>query len=144
MEIVNFTPYSAIAGGILIGLAASIMLLLSGRLAGVSGILAGVLIPKKGDISWRLYFLFGLVGGAWLYRVFSGQNSESILYEASAPLIIAGGILVGFGTKLGGGCTSGHGVCGIGRLSTRSIVATLMFIIAGALAVYILRHGLAG
>ena len=113
-------------------------------MAGVSGILAGVLIPKKGDISWRLYFLFGLVGGAWLYRVFSGQNSESILYEASAPLIIAGGILVGFGTKLGGGCTSGHGVCGIGRLSTRSIVATLMFIIAGALAVYILRHGLAG
>ena len=76
MEIVNFTPYSAIAGGILIGLAASIMLLLSGRLAGVSGILAGVLIPKKGDISWRLYFLLGLLGGAWLYRVFSGQNSE--------------------------------------------------------------------
>ena len=136
----NFTPISALIGGGLIGLAAAMLLLLSGRLAGVSGIVAGLLPPEKGDAAWRLWFLAGLIAGTGLYRVGTGEGAETLVFEAAMPIIIIGGLLTGAGTRAGGGCTSGHGVCGIGRLSPRSIVATLTFIAAGAVVVYINRH----
>ena len=140
MTIVNFTPVSALAGGVLIGLAAAMLLLLSGRLAGISGIVAGLLPPAEGDAVWRLWFLAGLIAGSVLYRVGSGDGPETLVFEATWPVLIAGGLLAGFGTRLSGGCTSGHGVCGLGRLSPRSLVATATFLATGAIAVYVSRH----
>ncbi len=124
----------------MIGLSAAMLLMLSGRLAGVSGVLAGLLPPAKGDAAWRLWFLGGLIVGTGLYRVGTGEGAEALVFEASLPMIIIGGLLSGIGTRIGGGCTSGHGVCGIGRVSPRSIVATLTFIAAGAVVVFINRH----
>ena len=140
MTIVNFTPLAALAGGVLIGLAAAMMMLLSGRLAGVSGIVAGLLPPAEGDAAWRLWFLAGLIAGAALYRVGSGEGPEALVFEATWPTLLVGGLLAGFGTRLSGGCTSGHGVCGIGRSSPRSMVATATFLATGAIAVFFSRH----
>lgn len=140
----NFTPISAVIGGGLIGLSSALLLMLSGRLAGVSGIVAGLLPPAKGDAAWRLWFLAGLIVGTGLYRVGMGEPTEALVFEATLPMIIIGGLMSGVGTRVGGGCTSGHGVCGIGRASPRSIVATLTFIAAGAVVVYISRHVLGG
>ena len=140
MTIVNFTPWSALAGGVLIGLSAAAMLLLSGRIAGVSGILAGLLPPVPGDAAWRAWFLGGLIVGAALWRVGAGESADTVLFEASYPALIVGGLLAGAGTRVSGGCTSGHGVCGIGRLSPRSIAATLAFMATGAITVYATRH----
>ena len=136
----NFTPISAFIGGGLIGLSSAFLLVLSGRVAGFSGIVAGLLPPEKGEAAWRLWFLGGLIVGAGLYRIGTGEGVETLVFDATMLVIIIGGLLTGAGTRVGGGCTSGHGVCGIGRASPRSIVATLTFITAGAVVVYINRH----
>lgn len=138
----GFTPWSALIGGALIGLAAALLLLLNGRIAGVSGIVGGLLASGNDDRRWRLAFLAGLPLGAWLYGAASGTGLPAV--EASLPLLVAGGLLVGFGTRLGGGCTSGHGVCGISRFSRRSIVATLLFMGSAGVTVFVVRHVLGG
>jgi uncharacterized protein len=119
----------ALAGGALIGGAAAILYLMSGRVAGVSGILAGALLPSAGELGWRLLFLAGLVGGGLVGALVAPQAYGAP--RGSAVLLVAAGLLVGFGTRLGGGCTSGHGICGVSRLSRRSIVATALFVAAG-------------
>ena len=139
----NFTPVSAIIGGAMIGIAASMLLMLSGRLAGISGIMAGLLPPKRGDMDWRILFIGGLLVGAFIYRAFAGEGYE-VTFTMGWPAIVAGGLLTGIGTRIGGGCTSGHGVCGMGRLSPRSIVATVTFMAAGAVTVFIARHVVGG
>lgn len=135
----NFTPLASLAGGVLIGLSASAMLLLDGKIAGISGILAGVLKPVKGDTLWRICFLTGLLAGGLLLKEFLPGAFEFGLIRPF-PLLAIAGLLVGFGTRLGSGCTSGHGVCGVSRLSPRSLVATATFIFTGALVVYLLNH----
>lgn len=139
----NFSPVSALVGGSLIGLSAAILLYSNGRIAGVSGILFGVLSPTWNDTPWRLAFVAGLIGGAGLFGVIAG-DVVTISLTSSWPLLVAGGLLVGAGTQTGQGCTSGHGVCGIGRLSRRSIVATVTFIAAAALTVFVVRHIIGG
>ncbi len=134
----NFTPFASLIGGILIGLSASAMLLLNGRIAGISGILAGVLKPVKGDTFWRGCFLAGLFAGGLLLRLVDPVAFDFGLIRP-LPLLILAGLLVGFGTRLGSGCTSGHGVCGVSRLSPRSLVATGTFIAAGAATVYVMN-----
>jgi uncharacterized protein len=134
----TFTPWSALLGGALIGLSASMLLLLNGQVAGISGIVGGLLRPKPGDAAWRLMFLSGLLfGGALLSFVRPAVFGPSI---APLSLTVVAGLLVGLGTRIGGGCTSGHGVCGLARLSGRSLAATLTFIATGALATFIVRH----
>ncbi len=140
---INFTPVSALAGGALIGLAAAIYVLGLGRVAGVSGILGGLLRPRASEAPSQLAFVAGLVAAPLLMRA-AGAPVPILAIEASLPVLIAGGLLVGFGTRLGGGCTSGHGVCGIGRLSTRSLVATALFMAAGAAVVFVVRHLIGG
>jgi uncharacterized protein len=134
----SFTPVSATAGGLLIGFSALLLWLLEGRIAGISGILGELLALRRGEVAWRAAFLAGLVAAppvcAYLGRVTPMEVTHSV------ALLICGGILVGFGTRMGSGCTSGHGVCGIARLSPRSIVATLVFIATGAATVFIARH----
>jgi uncharacterized membrane protein YedE/YeeE len=138
MEIVNFTPVPALIGGMLIGLASILLLLLSGRVAGISGILGGLLPPTAGDTTWRLAFLLGLVlaglGYAWLGGV------SGITIDADLPKLAVAGLLVGVGTRLGSGCTSGHGICGVGRLSPRGLVATAIFVAVGIATVFVTRH----
>ena len=136
-----FTPWRALAGGALIGLAAVAMAVLSGRIAGISGIVGGLLRPSRGDWAWRLCFLAGLLAAPFAYAAFSALPPMRI--DASAGLIVAGGVLVGFGTRVGSGCTSGHGVCGLARRSPRSLAATLAFMAAGFATVFVLRHLLA-
>lgn len=125
-------------GGVLIGLSASLLLLLKGRIFGVSGILAGVLVPKKNDTAWRAAVLAGLMAAGLLFLIF---EPEALVGQAQGSTwrYILAGLLVGFGTQLGSGCTSGHGVCGISRLSPRSIIATLTFIVTGMVAVGLMR-----
>jgi uncharacterized protein len=134
----NFTPWSALTGGVLIGIAASMMVLLLGRIAGISGIIGGLIRPVSGDIAWRVAFALGLVAapGAWL--LFSPL--PAIQVDTSLPLLIGAGLVVGVGTRYGGGCTSGHGVCGLSRLSPRSLVATMVFMAAGFVTVFVMRH----
>ncbi len=139
----HFTPISSLLGGVLIGLSASILLLFNGRVAGISGILVGVLNPAAGDTLWRLTFLLGLLStGAAAVRLrpeaFVAEPTRSIFAVALA------GFLVGYGALLGNGCTSGHGVCGVSRLSPRSLVATATFIASGAITVFIGQHVLGG
>lgn len=134
----QFTPWPALAGGILIGLAAAGFLLLNGRIAGISGILGGLLRPARGDIAWRVFFLAGLIGSPLLWQLLA--ELPSIEINTGYPGVILAGLLVGIGTRYGSGCTSGHGVCGLSRLSPRSLVATLCFMIAGFATVYVIRH----
>jgi len=134
----NFTPIASLLGGMLIGAAAALLLLANGRIAGISGITAGLLSPQAGARTWRVLFLAGILVGAFVAnRLGFGPLPE---IAASWPLIILGGLLVGFGTRLGGGCTSGHGVCGLARLSPRSLAATAIFMAAGVATVLVLRH----
>ena len=133
-----FTPWSALDGGALIGLAAALFVLLNGRIAGISGILGGLLRPVRGDLAWRIAFLAGLIGAPLVYGLFAPLPQPQI--EADTGLLIAAGLIVGLGTRYGAGCTSGHGVCGLSRLSPRSLVATLAFMAAGFVTVYLLRH----
>jgi len=139
MEFHNFTPYSALLGGILVGIAATLLMWLNGRIAGISGILGGLLPPEKGDTVWRFAFVVGLVVGG-LGFAYGGGDLSSVVIEANTATLIGAGLLVGFGTRLGAGCTSGHGVCGIGRLSTRGIVSTITYIGVAMITVYITRH----
>jgi uncharacterized protein len=135
----NFTPVSALVGGLLIGSAATLLLWLNGRIAGISNIANGLLEWKPGDLLWRLLFLGGLVAGAGvIYALFGG--APVVRPSFPAWLLGIGGVLVGFGTSLGSGCTSGHGVCGLGRLSVRSLVATLIFLVTGFATTYVVRH----
>jgi uncharacterized membrane protein YedE/YeeE len=138
----NFTPLSSFAGGTLIGVAAALLLVGNGRIAGVSGIVAGLLRRPAGDTTWRALFVAGLLaGGLVLQLTRPSAIGPSVV---GFPLLVVAGLLVGFGTQLGSGCTSGHGVCGIGRLSPRSMVATATFMLAGAATTYVLRHLLGG
>ena len=133
-----FTPWSALAGGMLIGLAASLLLVLHGRIAGISGIVGGLLQTPDGDHRWRIAFLGGLIAAPLLWALSVG--TPSIQVDAGYPTLILAGLLVGFFTRLGAGCTSGHGVCGLSRLSPRSLVATLSFMAAGFATVFVMRH----
>lgn len=135
---IHFTPWTALAGGLVIGLAASAFVLLNGRIAGISGILGGLLRPARGDLAWRLAFLAGLIGAPLVYILFAPLPQARI--EAGNGTLIAAGLLVGLGTRYGAGCTSGHGVCGLSRLSVRSLVATASFMVAGFVTVFVLRH----
>lgn len=134
----SFTPWSALAGGVLIGAAAAMFVLLNGRIAGISGVLGGLLRPTRGDVAWRVAFLAGLVGSPFVYALFAKLPTPQIAADDVA--LVVAGLLVGVGTRYGSGCTSGHGVCGISRLSPRSIVATLVFMAAGFITVFVARH----
>lgn len=138
---IAFTPWSALAGGVLIGIAAVMFVLVSGRIAGISGIVGGLLRPARGDVGWRVAFVAGLVVAPVIYALVAAMPPVRI--EASTPLLLAGGLLVGWGSRYGSGCTSGHGVCGLSRLSPRSLAATLAFMGAGFATVYLMRHVLA-
>ena len=128
-----------LAGGALIGASAALLLLANGRIAGISGIVGEALAAPRGDTAWRLAFVAGLIAGPLLVQLVL-QRPIAATIDASVPMLIAAGFLVGMGTRLGGGCTSGHGVCGIGRFSRRSIVATLSFLAAGMATVFTVRH----
>lgn len=135
---VNFTPWSSLAGGLLIGLATAIFLLFNGRIAGISGVVGGLLRSADGDIAWRIAFIAGIVLAPFAFRLAAPLPSVQI--DADTMTLIAAGLLVGLGTRYGAGCTSGHGVCGLSRRSPRSIVATACFMFAGFMTVYAVRH----
>ena len=137
----DFTPISGLLGGMLIGLATTLMLLLNGRIAGISGIVGGLLTRKGSEVGWRAMFVAGLLLGAFVYMLATG-GALPVRIEASLPIVVVAGLLVGFGTRLGSGCTSGHGVSGIARFSKRSIVATSVFMGAGVVAVFLTHHTL--
>jgi len=139
----HFTPLASLIGGMLIGLSASMLLLFNGKIAGISGIIAGTLSPAKNDTLWRIVFVAGLLVGGFLLRLLSPQTFVIGITRSWSALVVAG-LLVGFGTRLGNGCTSGHGVCGLSRCSQRSLIATVTFIATGALTVYIINHLLGG
>ena len=134
----HFTPLAALAGGVLIGLATALFVLLNGRIAGISGVLGGLLAPNRGDVAWRLAFVLGLVAAPLVYLLFTALPTLQI--DAGYGTLVIAGLLVGMGTRYGSGCTSGHGVCGLSRLSPRSAVATACFMGAGFATVWILRH----
>jgi uncharacterized membrane protein YedE/YeeE len=133
-----FTPAASLAGGVLIGIAAALFALLNGRIAGISGVLGGLLRPVKGDLAWRAAFILGLVAAPLAYALFAPVPAPRI--GAGWGELVLAGLLVGVGTRYGSGCTSGHGVCGLSRLSLRSLVATVAFMSAGFAAVSIIRH----
>jgi len=135
-----FTPWSAGIGGVVIGIAAALLVLVNGRVAGISGIVGGMLRPRAGDFAWRLAFVAGLLLAPLAYA--SVAALPAITIEAGYPMLIAAGLLVGIGTRFAGGCTSGHGVCGLSRLSPRSLVATLSFMAAGFITVFVVRHAI--
>src|SRR5262245_35209698 len=137
----HFTPWSSFAGGLLIGAAVAAFVLMHGRVAGISGIIGGLLRPAGADVGWRLAFLGGLLFAPVFYALFVRFPLATI--EASFPAVILAGVLVGIGTRYGSGCTRGHGVCGISRLSPRSLVATATFMGAGIVTVFVVRHVLA-
>ena len=139
----NFTPLSALIGGALIGLSAVILWIMDGRVAGISGIAGGLVDPAASDAGWRIAFLLGLLAAPLVYWT-AGGGYPSVAITSSLPLLVAGGLLVGFGTRLGGGCTSGHGVCGMARLSPRSLAATLVFMAGGFATVFVARHLVGG
>ena len=134
----HFTPWHSLLGGIMIGTACALLILFNGRIAGISGIVGGLLHPGRGDRAWRIAFLAGLLGAAPFLLLFFHLPSATI--TASVPLLIGAGLLVGAGSRYGSGCTSGHGVCGLSRLSPRSLLATVLFMLAGFLTVFLLRH----
>jgi uncharacterized membrane protein YedE/YeeE len=136
-----FTPWTSLAGGLLLGLAAALFILFSGRVLGISGIVGGLLRPRKGDAGWRLAFVLGMLVAPSLYALFAGPLQPRI--DAGWGMVVVAGLLVGVGTRYGSGCTSGHGVCGLSRLSPRSLVATLAFMGAGFVTVFLIRHVLA-
>ena len=135
---VSFTPWSAAIGGVIIGIAAALLALLNGRIAGISGIVGGLLGPTFRDFGWRAAFVAGLILAPLVYGMFAAL--PSIVIDAPYPVLVVAGLLVGVSTRYGGGCTSGHGVCGISRLSPRSLVATLVFMVAGFATAFVARH----
>jgi len=134
----SFTPWSATIGGVIIGIAAAMLALLNGRVAGISGIIGGLLRPSFPDVTWRAAFIAGLLVAPILYAMVA--TLPPIIVESGYPVLVIAGLLVGVGTRYGAGCTSGHGVCGISRLSLRSVVATVVFMLAGFATVYVVRH----
>ena len=134
----NFTPWASLAGGALIGLSAALFVLFNGRIAGISGILGGLLEWPKGDISWRLAFLLGLLIAPLAYSFYAPLPIVQV--DAGTGTLVVAGLLVGIGTRYGSGCTSGHGVCGLSRLSPRSLAATAAFMLAGFATVFVVRH----
>ena len=133
-----FQPGTAAAGGVLIGLAAAIVVLFNGRIAGISSMLGGLLRPARGDLAWRLAFVGGMLAAPLVYALSAELPQPRI--EAGEGMLVLAGLLVGIGTRYGSGCTSGHGVCGISRLSVRSLVATAAFMLAGFATVFVMRH----
>jgi uncharacterized membrane protein YedE/YeeE len=140
----TLSPYlAATVGGLLIGTASIFLLAMSGRIAGISGIVGGLLAPRRGDLDWRLAFLAGIFAGGLVFQVLSPGTLPKGLANSPATIVLAG-LLVGFGTRLGNGCTSGHGVCGLGRRSPRSFAATLAFMATAFATVFVVRHVLGG
>jgi len=137
----HFTPFASLTGGLVLGVASAIFILVNGRILGISGILGGLLPPKLGDTAWRLAFLLGMLAAPTVFHaVVPAQYLTAPRIDASGWMVIAAGLLVGIGTRYASGCTSGHGVCGLSRLSPRSLLATLSFMGAGFVMVYVLRH----
>jgi uncharacterized membrane protein YedE/YeeE len=136
----HFTPWTSLAGGILLGLASALFILLNGRILGISGIVGGLLRPASGDTGWRISFLLGLLAAPLVYAAVATPIAPRI--DAGWAVVVAAGFLVGVGTRYGSGCTSGHGICGLSRLSPRSLVATLAFMGAGFATVFLTRHAL--
>ena len=136
----HFTPWTALTGGILLGIASAAFILLNGRVLGISGIVGGLLAPRRADIGWRLSFLLGLLLAPTALSLLAPGLIRAPRIDAGTLTLIAAGLLVGFGTRYGSGCTSGHGVCGLSRLSPRSLVATLAFMAAGFATVFVIRH----
>lgn len=134
----HFTPWASLGGGVLIGASAALLVLLNGRIAGISGILGGLLRLARGDVNWRIAFVLGVVLAPLAFGLFTPLPSVQI--DAGTSTLIAAGLLVGIGTRYGSGCTSGHGVCGLSRLSPRSMVATAAFMVAGFVTVFVVRH----
>lgn len=139
VAVTEFTPYLSAFGGVLIGLSAVLLMWSVGRIAGISGIVAGAALEHAGERNWRLVFLAGLFLGGFIAAYFTGALDE-VRPILSTPMLVVAGLVVGIGTSMGSGCTSGHGVCGISRLSVRSIVATLVFMTSGFVTVFVLRH----
>ena len=140
----NLTPLSGLIGGALIGLAAAMLMLLTGRIAGISGIFGGLLSPATHDRGWRIAFIAGLIAVPLIAALVAGAPLPSPTMPASLIVIVIAGLLVGFGSRMGGGCTSGHGVCGVARLSARSLIATAVFMVAAIATVAIVRHVIGG
>ena len=138
IDLQHFTPWTSLAGGVLIGLAAAMLVLFNGRIAGISGIIGGLLTPRRGEIAWRIAFVAGLFA-APLAMALLGSNPVPRI-DAGFGMLVAAGLLVGVGTSYGSGCTSGHGVCGLSRLSPRSLAATAAFMLAGMVTVFLVRH----
>ena len=137
----NFTPWASLSGGILLGVASALFILLNGRVLGISGILGGLLKPRSGDAGWRIAFLLGMLAAPLAYGRRAPEGfAQAPRIDAGYGAIVAAGLLVGLGTRYGSGCTSGHGVCGLSRLSPRSLVATLAFMGAGFVMVFVVRH----
>ncbi len=138
IDTANFTPGLSLLGGVLAGAASALFILNNGRIAGISGILGGLLNPRKDDIIWRIAFLLGLIAAPTITFMF--MPAPEVTIEAETATLIIAGILVGVGTRYGSGCTSGHGICGLSRLSPRSLIATLTFMAAGIAVVFVMRH----
>ena len=137
----HFTPWASLSGGILIGVASALFILLHGRILGISGILGGLLPPSAGDATWRITFLLGLFSAPLAFSALAPAGCMQMpRIDASYTMLIVAGLMVGIGTRYGSGCTSGHGVCGLSRLSLRSLIATGTFMVAGFATVYIIRH----
>ncbi len=137
----HFTPWASLTGGVLLGLASALFILLNGRILGISGILGGLIPPKRNDTLWRLAFLAGIFAAPWVFTtVVPSSLVTAPRIDADVTLLVIAGLLVGLGTRYGSGCTSGHGVCGLARLSPRSLVATLAFMAAGFAVVFVVRH----
>ncbi len=137
----NFTPWSSLTGGIILGIASALFILINGRILGISGILGGLLPPKLGDTTWRIAFLLGMFAAPTVFHaVVPAEYITAPRIEATEWMIVVAGLLVGVGTRYASGCTSGHGVCGLSRLSPRSLVATASFMSAGFVTVYVVRH----
>ncbi len=137
----HFTPWASLSGGIVLGLASALFILLNGRILGISGILGGLIPPKRTDALWRLAFLAGIFTSPWVFKALAPTSLLSApRIDAGVVLLVIAGLLVGIGTRYGSGCTSGHGVCGLARLSPRSLIATLTFMASGFAVVFIARH----
>jgi uncharacterized membrane protein YedE/YeeE len=140
----HFTPWASLSGGLLLGLAAAMFILVNGRILGISGILGGLLTPRSGDVAWRIAFILGMAAAPMLAALIFPEDIKAALaaprIDSNALTIVSAGLLVGFGTRYGSGCTSGHGVCGLSRLSPRSLVSTLTFMGLGFAIVAIARH----
>ncbi len=138
IDTANFTPGLSLLGGVLAGAASALFILNNGRIAGISGILGGLLNPRKDDIIWRIAFVLGLIAAPTVTFMF--MPAPEVTIEAETATLLIAGILVGVGTRYGSGCTSGHGICGLSRLSPRSLIATLSFMAAGMAVVFVMRH----